>query len=751
LFGSAKFMQKNQQNRNNRSEKPTLWLLVALAGVFAYTLLFFSQPSQLGFANEAGEPLPRWLDLTMLFLWEALVEGLSGHGRFQLGIADRLPILLGGSAWMACGWWIGMSLVANFDRSQQLSHTERGTLAILIGLALLSTVTLIVGLAGGLASRWPLLAAIASLVVAASVLRSRTPPLSSTNDRPASTTMILPRSVAGVWAARILPVVTCMLGIIYVLGSLVTPFEFDVVEYHLQAPKEFWKAGTITFNAHNVYANMPLGAEMHSLAAMTIIGGDEGWWWGGLVGKFVIGSYSILGASLVGGFISRQFGNWSGWAAAALVLSAPGNSHVATAGLIDFVVAAYVLAMLVVFSHIRAATDQRDLGSGIFVLSLTAGAAAACKYPGLIYAVLPMLVVVLWLISTARVDARTAIKLSSLAALGLCVTCVPWLAKNLFQTGNPVYPLVSSLFHVPALGETEIERWSAAHRVPVVAGAAYNVPSLLSSMKQLWLTSPFLSPTLISLAACGLFGAASGSLSNLTRQQVESPQAFATRWFSSWFAVAMWILAIWWFTTHRIDRFWLALLPVYAAFGAAGVAWIGSKISVTLATGLVLLSIAYGALISLAGTMGDNRFFVQLSELRVDIGDEVWPGRLSQATQWVNEHLAQPENQILLVGEARVFDFVPPVRYATCFNVSIAEQLLRGASEDKQRENLRADGVTHVLIHWGEIRRYRSPGNYGFSDWPQRSDIESLVERGIFERVAWPFDPRLVELFRIRQ
>ncbi len=79
------------------------------------------------------------------------------------------------------------------------------------------------------------------------------------------------------------------------------PYEFDVVEYHLQSAKEFYQQGHIGFNDHNIYINMPLGLEMHSLAAMSLINGKDGWWLGGLIGKSVIGWHSLLAAMLVGG------------------------------------------------------------------------------------------------------------------------------------------------------------------------------------------------------------------------------------------------------------------------------------------------------------------------------------------------------------------------------------------------------------------------------------------------------------------
>ena len=80
------------------------------------------------------------------------------------------------------------------------------------------------------------------------------------------------------------------------LGSMLPPWHFDVREYHSQVPKEWYQAGRVTFMPHNVYGNMPLGAEMHSVLGMAMMFGDEAWWWGGLVGKTVIGSFALLTA-----------------------------------------------------------------------------------------------------------------------------------------------------------------------------------------------------------------------------------------------------------------------------------------------------------------------------------------------------------------------------------------------------------------------------------------------------------------------
>ena len=85
----------------------------------------------------------------------------------------------------------------------------------------------------------------------------------------------------------------CLLpfALMILLGGMLPPIDFDVREYHLQAPKEFYQQGRIGFLPHNVYANMPLGTEMLSLLGM-VVSGD--WWLGALAGKTLIASYAIL-------------------------------------------------------------------------------------------------------------------------------------------------------------------------------------------------------------------------------------------------------------------------------------------------------------------------------------------------------------------------------------------------------------------------------------------------------------------------
>jgi hypothetical protein len=135
--------------------------------------------------------------------------------------------------------------------------------------------------------------------------------------------------------------------------------------------------------------------------------------------------------------------------------------------------------------------------------------------------------------------------------------------------------------------------------------------------------------------------------------------------------------------------------------------------------------------------IGDNRFLVSLEALRTDVSDPAagQPGRVSAAHGYLNQNVP-PGGAVLLVGDAQPFDLEMRTYYNTTFDDSVFEQLTRGRTAEERREPFRDRGITHVYVDWREIARYRSPGNYGFTDYVQPERFEELVADGIL-REAW--------------
>jgi hypothetical protein len=80
-----------------------------------------------------------------------------------------------------------------------------------------------------------------------------------------------------------------------------------------------------------------------------------------------------------------------------------------------------------------------------------------------------------------------------------------------------------------------------------------------------------------------------------------------------------------------------------------------------------------------------------------------------------------------------VFDLEVPIVYSTCFDDSKFERWVKGRTADEIRATFAREGITHVYVHWGEIARYRSPGNYGFTNFVQPAVFDRLVGQGVLE------------------
>jgi hypothetical protein len=174
----------------------------------------------------------------------------------------------------------------------------------------------------------------------------------------------------------------------------------------------------------------------------------------------------------------------------------------------------------------------------------------------------------------------------------------------------------------------------------------------------------------------------------------------------------LFVLACWWFLTHRIDRFWIPIFPVLSLIAAVGATRLDKRILV----GLLGIGCVYGFLLGGAAAPGKlNHYLAPLDSIRKD------PAVTSPWSVWFNAHPPENGKKILLVGEAKPFLYDVSVEYATCFNAVLLD--------DVERRN-----IGYVLVDWSEIARFRSPGNYGFPDNVQSELFERLVTEKKLER-----------------
>lgn len=722
-------------------------VLAAIGAITLYLAVFLATEIP-DLTRATGKTFLRADFFRFLLLPEDLAECWCGTP-LEFSILDRVPVLLVAGlmlAWAAALGWMLLRLVGA-DRG--MTPLETLVFSSAVGRNAVSSLVLAAGLAGWLRAPAVFIAAAVATWALAGWLAWRgarggaRPPATSSRDssppsqgvRPGTHptprrgkgagTQPAPSEMNGAWLGLAVPFAAVLL-----FGGMLPPAEFDVREYHLQAPKEFFQQGQVTFLAHNVYANMPLGAEMLSLLGMAVTGD---WWLGALAGKTVIASYAILTGLALYAAGRRFFSPTAGIVAAVLYVSIPWIIQVSALGLVDAVLGCYLfLAWYAArwgVSDCLATNPRQDEECGavapggphpaqpraavlhgdasrraysrLLLAGYLAGSAVACKYPGVLFVLLPLAAWIAWACSAP--SRRVPWKALGAFLLAAAVGCGLWLGKNWVLTGNPTYPLLYGAFDGHTWNAEKDRQWNAVHRPH-----DFSLSTLGRDFGRITLTSPWLSPIVLPLALL----------------------AFAVRpWRGLALGLGAWlalVISAWWLLTHRIDRFWIPALPLLALLAGAGAAWSPERLWRRALVILLVFGAVANFLTATSVGGGYNRYFVSLKRLRDD------PQRVDPWHRYFNRHARG--GKVLLVGDAQPFDLEVPALYNTCFDDSIFEQLVKDRSPEEVRAALAGRGITHVFVHWGEIARYRA--TYGFTEFVQPEVFARLVQAGVLEPIA---------------
>lgn len=728
------------------------------------------------------QPLSRWWTLGLaamgvVWLWcfcgWFLLQDLPNSGTPSLNrttIAGMLPELLGanftrspGSGWEHLGqrvdllataaflfagaWGCGRLALRGLRINLRATSAEGFALAAGLGLSLWSLATLGLGLAGLLSRGLTIALLVAS--TAAGLWTLRTPASRATAESSPES-----RRLRCIALAVMAPFVLAML-----LGAMLPSTDFDVNEYHLQGPKEYWQAGRVQFLPHNVYTSFPFLTEMLSLSAM-VVRGD--WQRGGLVGKTLLMTFSLVSACgafaltrrLLTGGEHRAAADgpaapsipFAAWMAVLLLLTTPWVYRISTIAYVEGGLACYVVLALLAWVAGAQSADAPDAANvprrWTLLTGLLAGSAAACKYPAVVTVVIPLGLAVVWRSRRVSDGAGGPLRRVAIAgaiySAGVLIAFGPWLAKNLVETGNPVYPLLWSTFGGASFDAETNVRWQAAHAPPKhLFAEPGRIPlDLWRQLRDVALQSDWQSPLLFAFAPLVLLG---------EQRRRLTPVAL----------LAAWQFLAWCWLTHRIDRFWVPMLPLLAVLAGAGASTLAGLLrrwrdnSLTLGpwivSGLCAVLVAFCLLFNLAfittGLCGFNAYLLDEAAAR-----RIATGRSIQLLQAAG---LRDGGRVLFVGEAAVFDADFPYLYNTVFDDSIFESLCaepqadlpRGERPLRPADDVRrafADaGLTHVCVNWSEVVRYRLPGSYGFSDFVHPRRFDELCEAGLLRRTPY--------------
>jgi hypothetical protein len=207
--------------------------------------------------------------------------------------------------------------------------------------------------------------------------------------------------------------------------------------------------------------------------------------------------------------------------------------------------------------------------------------------------------------------------------------------------------------------------------------------------------------------------------------------------------LVVYLIVTYWAFTHRIDRFWVPLIPAAALLAGVGAAWSSSRAWVWSAAVVIGLAVWFNLGMEAgtgvcSGICGYNAY----------LSDRQASRRTAEGVNFFVAYMnrALPAgSKVLCVGDQEVFDARFPVVYNTVFNPSFFQAWCAAPTAPPgttERDwplkpapdilaKLHAEGITHVYVNWDWIRRYRDPSNYGYTDFVRPDRFDRLVSEGV--------------------
>lgn len=610
----------------------------------------------------------------------------------------------------------GFAIVRALRLGLPLYRTERIALIGGIGLAVQSLITLVAGLAGQLNPTAISLPSVVSLLVAWRIGRSE-PTVQENRSSPA---------VSGRPSGHMIAVVLMVIvpfTIYLLLGSLSPPADFDVREYHLQGPKEWFQQGRISYLRHNVYTSFPFLSEMLPLTAMVLVGD---WWEGALAGQAVLACFQLLTACVVFAICTRWLSASVAWLATLIYLTTPWTLRISLIAYAEGSLTFYLTSAAMVAIWLIEQSGHRNRSS--FLAGLLGGCAMASKYTGLVSVIAPTALIICWGLHrrsgkdqpgthgeiSRRSSLQSLIRAMGYFAAGVSLMIAPWLLRNLYDTGNPVYPLGYSIFDGSEWSAEMNARWVPAHSSREHSLALLPRHFLDVAVHNMWTSSL-------------LFALSIPAMLLIRRVRVVRTS----------FLLIVWGFATWWALTHRIDRFWIPLIPLLSITAACTWLLHSSGLWRGFLSVLITAGTSYNVYFCTLALVGFHAGLMDLNVARkLTVRSDI---------QTLNSTL--PSNaKVLLVGDAEVFNSTFPLIYNTVFDDNIFEEWTVDSSDaatplqnrrmlpmDEIRRILKSQQITHIHVHWGEILRYRLPGSYDYTAYVQPKRFSQLVSAGVLK------------------
>ena len=211
------------------------------------------------------------------------------------------------------------------------------------------------------------------------------------------------------------------------LQALTPPWDYDGLLYHLEGPKEFLKLGGIQPSPQNWLTYYPSTIEMLFTLGLGL--GSE------FFARLIHLTYAIILVLSTYSLAKQTIGEWAGWLAAFILVGIPIFPIWANLAYIDMGWAVYTF--LATYSVIN--WDRTNKTGWLILAGIFMGFGLGSKY--LAFGGLLGISGIIFL-RDLKSRFQTRIKEVGLFIVVALIVGSPWYIKNLFWTGNPLYPLL---------------------------------------------------------------------------------------------------------------------------------------------------------------------------------------------------------------------------------------------------------------------------------------------------------------------
>jgi len=546
------------------------------------------------------------------------------------------------------------------------------------------------------------------------------------------------------------------------LTGFLPPLDYDVTEYHIQLPREYFDAGQITFLPHNLFSGFPQGMEMFTLLSFELMGGHQvapigassGIWMAKLVHlgflPLLLLSLAATVTHLLKLITKTEAQNkqnvfndqiCAGLLGAILLIGCLATMTLSMKLYTEIGMATFTLLAYLAVIHCSPGNPvTMVILSGCF-----AGMACCCKYTGLLFVGFPAALAVAFI--TTGLPFKKRLGFALLCGLTTWVILSPWLIKNGITTGNPVYPLFndSTLLEMNDWSAAQTTRFQQAHRATHFSFASVIAESLRLLIGGKWVVGSHSAngewlglSGLIFLPGLFLFSAKHNS----------KPILIAGSWLISGFFM-------WYFFSHRVERFFY---PVYvlgcviAAVGWGLVSVEGYGCARKRVVSLAINSLGFCCIlltlmttsIRLGATYGQPTAGPDSEPVLAVLLGEKSPLNLLRRSYmpWsLREGLSRENisgNKVLLIGTADPFWLPSGAHYAVVFSKHrLWKALNAGCSAAEIRRALLADGITHLYFNWYELARLHNTYAFAYDLTPKtKKQLRQLLTSEIKFRQA---------------